>query len=119
MTDIGRVCHHMAEAIGRRDVVAIRALLAPGFTHRTHGGVAVDAEAFLAAIAAIPGTIEFVRLDSLDLDLTPLGALATGVQTARVVVDGQVVEERRGYVDWLVPVDGAWRFQAAVDLSVV
>jgi hypothetical protein len=31
-------------------------------------------------------------------------------------IDEQVVDDRRGFVDWFVKVDGEWRIQAAVDL---
>lgn len=110
------VSHQLAAAIGRRDLAAIRALLAPGFLHRSHGGEAADAEGFLAAIQSIPGEITLVRLDRLQVDLTTSGALATGVQHAQVRVDGQTIDDRRAFVDWFVKVAGEWRIQAAVDL---
>lgn len=106
----------LAAAIGRRDVDAIRALLAPGFVHRTHGGEKVDTEAFLRAIQEIPGEIKLVELERTEVDLCAGGALVTGFQRAQVVVEGRVVDDRRGYVDWFVKHDGAWRVQAAVDL---
>jgi hypothetical protein len=108
----------IASAIGRRDLAALRAMLAPGFVHRTHGGGASDADAFLEAIAAIPGDIRFVNLVDVAIDVSPAGALVTGVQHAQVAVGDAVLDDRRGFVDWFVRIDGAWKIQAAVDLAV-
>jgi len=107
----------MAHAIQRRDLEAVKDLVAPGFVHRTHGGNSGDLDAFLAAIAGIPGEIVVVRLEDLAVDLTPGGALVTGRQCAQVRIDGHVIEDRRGFVDWYVEREGAWVIQAAVDLS--
>lgn len=106
----------LAAAIGRRDVDAIRGLLAPGFVHRSHGGEAVSLEAFLGAIEQIPGEITFVKLEHLQVDLTASGALVTGIQHAQLRVDGQAIDDRRRFVDWFINVAGEWRVQAAVDL---
>jgi len=106
----------LADAIARRDVEAIGKLLAPGFVHRTPGGDSVDAAAFLAAIPQIPGEIEFVRLEALQVDLHGDGAFVTGIQHARVRIDGRHVDDRRAFVDWFVRVDGAWRLRAAAEL---
>ncbi len=110
------VAETIAAAIERRDVAMLRSLLAPGFVHRSHGGAASDADTFLRAIADIPGDIRFVRLESTVVDVLPGGAMLTGTQHAQVLIDGQVVDDRRGFVDWFVKVDDAWRIQAAVDL---
>jgi hypothetical protein len=114
--DVIEMSEKIAAAIGRRDTTAMRGLLAPGFVHRTHGGPAAGLEAFLHGIEQIPGEILAVRLDRLEVDVTPAGALVTGVQHARVRVDGQVIEDRRGFVDWFVKQNGEWRIQAGVDL---
>jgi hypothetical protein len=119
VTDLARVIHastQLADAIGRRDLAVIRTMLAPGFVLRSHGGNAADADAFIAGIAAIPGEIVSVQLENVQVDLTPGGALVTGVQRAQVRVDGEVVSDRRRFVDWFVRVSGEWRIQAAVDL---
>ena len=110
------VAKRVAAAIGRRDVAAIGALLAPDFVHRTHGGAGADRAAFLAAIEQIPGEIVFVRLEQLEVDIFASWALLTGRQHAQVRVDGQVVDDRRGFVDWFVKQGNEWRIQAAVDL---
>ena len=106
----------MAHAIQERDLAAIRALVAPGFVHRTHGANVEDVDAFLGAIAGIPGEILVVRLEELAVDLTPHGALVTGRQFAQVRIDRQLVEDCRGFVDWYVEQGGEWLIQAAVDL---
>ena len=106
----------VAAAIGRRDLEALRARLAPDFIHRIPGGAASDLAAFLRGIEQIPGEIRFVRLERMDIDLTSAGALVTGIQHAQVVVDGEVIDDRRGFLDWFVKIEGEWRIQVAVDL---
>lgn len=106
----------VAAAIAARDVNALHRLLAPGFVHRTHGGEVAAVEKFLEGIAAIPGEIVFVKLEDLRLDVTPAGVLATGVQHARVTIDGETIDDRRGFIDWFVESDGEWKIQAAVDM---
>jgi hypothetical protein len=114
--DVAEAAGTIAAAIARRDLGTIRKLLAPGFVHRTHGGARVDAEAFILALEQIPGEIILVRLEQIEVDISPTGALVTGVQHAQVLVDGQVVDERRAFVDWFVKHAEEWRIQAAVDL---
>jgi ketosteroid isomerase-like protein len=114
--EVAQAARQFAAAIAKRDVAAIRERLAPGFVHRTHGGARADAEAFMQAIEQIPGEIIVVRLERLEIDMSPLGALVTGVQHAQVRVDGEVIDDRRGFVDWFVKHADAWRIQAAVDL---
>jgi Domain of unknown function (DUF4440) len=113
---VREVAERIAAAIGRRDIAMLRSLLAPGFVHRSHGGAASDADAFLGAIEDIPGDIRFVRLESTAVDVCPAGAMVTGTQHAQVLIEGQVVDDRRSFVDWFVNDGGEWRIQAAVDL---
>lgn len=108
--------HRIAAAIAGRDTATLRALLAPDFVHRTHGGDRSDAEAFLQGLAQIPGEIAFVHLERLVVDAASDWALVTGVQHARVILDGASIDDRRGFVDWFVKHEGEWRIQAAVDL---
>ena len=115
---IAAAAEAVASAIATRDVNALRGMLARGFTHRSHGGQASDAETFLKGVAAIPGEIVFVRLEDVRLDVTPSGVLVTGVQHAQVKVDGQTVDDRRRFIDWFVDADGAWKIQAAVDVAL-
>ena len=119
MTDrdeIAGASEQIASAIARRDVSALRQLLAADFVHRTHGGASVGIEEFVEAIRQIPGEIVAVTLEQLQIDMSASGALVTGIQHARVRLDGQVVEDRRRFVDWFVKEAGKWRIQAAVDL---
>jgi len=113
--EVVEAADQLAAAIARRDLAAIRELLAPGFVHRTHCGARIDADAFLRAIEQIPGEITLVSLDHLEVDMCANGALVTGVQHAQVLVDDQIVDDRRGFVDWFVRHAGEWRIQAAVD----
>jgi ketosteroid isomerase-like protein len=106
----------MAAAIGRRDRAAVRALVVDAFVQRTIGGVAVDIERFLAAIEQIPGEILSVDLAELEVDVDGDHAIVTGLQHARVRVDGKVIDDKRPFVDWMVKRGGAWRFRAAIDL---
>jgi uncharacterized protein DUF4440 len=115
---VAEAAEQIAAAIARRDATALWVMLAPGFSHRTHGGPIVDAEAFLHAIEQIPGSITSIRLEGLQIDLFPTGALATGIQHAEVLVDGKTVVDRRGFVDWFVRHLDEWRIQAAVDLPM-
>lgn len=115
--DVAHAALRLAEAIGSRDVATIRSLLAPGFTHRTHCGPVVDAESFLRAIEEIPGEISSVQLQHMEVDLCPSGALVTGIQHAQVRVNGALLDDRRGFVDWFVHDSNGWRIQAAVDLT--
>jgi hypothetical protein len=116
-TDLIGISERIASAIGRRDVETLRNFLAPGFVHRSHGGAAVDTEAFLQGILDIPGQIRFVRLENVQVDHCPAGAMVTGIQHAQVLVDGKIIDDRRGFVDWFVRHDGEWRIQAAVDFA--
>jgi hypothetical protein len=116
--ELRAISEDIAGAIQRRDIARLELLLAPGFVHRTHGGEASDAAAFLRAIADIPGEIVFVRLEDVQVDWSPTGALVTGIQHAQVVVNGEAIEDRRAFVDWFIPYAGEWRIQAAVDLGL-
>src|SRR3977135_2433987 len=104
----------IAHAIGRRDLPALRELLAQGFVQRTAGGEGVGADAFLRAIEQIPGDIVFVKLERLDVDMAGSGALVTGIQHAQVRVAGKIIDDRRAFVDWFVKDSGTWRIRAAV-----
>jgi hypothetical protein len=106
----------IAGAIADRDGARLRAFLASGFIHRTHGGGRADADGFVTAIEQIPGDIAFVRLEQLVVDERDAWAMVTGTQHAQVIVDGQTIDDRRGFVDWFVKEDGQWKIQAAVDL---
>ena len=106
----------IADAIGARDTVTLATLLDDQFVHRAPGAAATGVAAFLEAIAAIPGEIVSVTLEELAIDVVGDGALATGIQHAQVRVDGQLITDRRGFVDWFVKTADGWRIRVAVDL---
>jgi hypothetical protein len=107
----------LASAISRRDVATVRGFLADGFVQRPAGGAAVDTEAFLANIARIPGDIVFVKVEQLTVDIWGDSAIVTGVQQARLEIDGSIVNDRRAFVDWFVKETGDWKLRTAVDLT--
>ena len=111
------LARRMAAAIGTRDQAAIRALLARDFVQRAIGGAAARGDEFLAAVTRIPGEILSVDLEHLEVELTDAGALVTGVQHARVRIDGNIVDDRQPFVDWMVKEAGEWRFRAAIGLT--
>lgn len=114
---IREASHVIASALGRRDTALLAEMLAPGFVYRGDAG-AVDAGAFLDGITNIPGDIAFVRLERLAVDVTADAAFVTGVQHAQVVVNGQRIDDRRGFADFFVRVDGRWLLRAASDLPL-
>ncbi len=119
MHDVERLVslsEQLASAISRRDVTAIRGLLATAFVQRRAGGAAAEADAFLTGISQIPGDIVFVRVDQLTVDVSGDSAIVTGIQQAQLEVDGSVVNDRRAFVDWFVKEAGDWKLRAAVDL---
>jgi ketosteroid isomerase-like protein len=106
----------IADAIGTRDVARLRTLLSADFVHRQAGAGASGAQAFLDAIERIPGEIVSVGLARVEIDLAGDAALVTGVQHARVRLEGELIEDTRPFVDWLVKESGQWRLRAAVEL---
>jgi ketosteroid isomerase-like protein len=111
-----RAAQQMADAIARRDGDAIVTLVTADFVHRTPGEESRDLETFLRGIRAIPGDILFVRLTNLQVDVDGRSALLSGVQEARVRVEGQDVDDRRSFVDWYVKPGEHWLLRVAVDL---
>jgi ketosteroid isomerase-like protein len=107
----------LAGAISRRDVAAVRGFLAEGFVQRPAGGAAVDTDEFLANITRIPGEILFVTVEQLTVDIWGDSAIVTGIQQARLEIDGSVVNDRRAFVDWFVKESGNWKLRTAVDLA--
>jgi ketosteroid isomerase-like protein len=106
----------IAAAIGKRDTAALKGLISSSFVHRTPGGASVPIEPFLQAIEQIPGEILSVNLEHLIVDQAGDGAIATGIQHAQVRVDGQVIDDRRAFVDWFVREADEWRLRLAAEL---
>ena len=120
LEDISKVveaAHALAAAIARRDEQSISSFIHDDFVLRTPGGQAVDAQDFVAGIQQIPGEFVFVRLEGVHVEMTPSGALVTGIQSAQLRIGGEAVLDRRPFVDWFVEGDdGAWRVQVALNL---
>ena len=111
------ISEQIADAIARRDTATIARLLSANFLYRTPGGPSVPSDTFLRGIAEIPGEINFVKLESLQMDvIDDSAALVTGIQHARVTVDGQVIDDRRAFVDLFERTPDGWRIRTAVDL---
>lgn len=91
-------------------------MLAPDFVLRTPGADPTSAADFLAGIRALPAEIVFVRLEELEIDVHDSAAIATGIQHARVVVDGEQVDDRKPFVDWFVKHAGQWKLRVALNL---
>ena len=106
----------IADAIGARDVTRLGALLSSDFVHRKAGAGATGAAAFLAATERLPGEILSVNLARVEIDMAGDCALVTGIQHARVRLDGELIEDTRPFVDWLIKESGEWRLRAAVEL---
>ena len=106
----------IADAISARDLTRLRRLLSVDFVHRQAGAGASGTTSFLAAVERIPGEIVAVNLARVEIDMAGDGALVTGVQHARVRLDGEIIEDTRPFVDWLVKEAGEWRLRAAVEL---
>ena len=106
----------VAAAIGRRDVTALAGWLAPGFVARSPGGSSSDAGTFLRAVEQIPGEILAVDLHQVEIDLFDDEALVTGLQHAQVRLDGNLIDDRRAFVDYFARIAGEWRIRVAVDL---
>jgi hypothetical protein len=111
------ISEQLAAAIGRRDVAAVRGLLAGGFVQRHAGGAPVEADAFLDGIAGLPGEILSVKVEQLTVDLAGEGAVVTGLQHAQLKIDDELVDDHRSFVDWFVREAGEWRLRAAVDFE--
>ena len=110
--------HGIAAAIARRDIGVLASLLAPDFTQRGADGTVAGPAAFLDAIGQIPGEIVLVQVDRLTVDAHGDAAMVTGVQHARVVIDGATVDDRRAFADFFVRIHGAWKLRAAADFVI-
>ena len=114
---IANAAHALATAIAHRDVQAIRHILAPDFVLRSPGKPAVALPAFIEGILGLEAEIVFIQLQHLEIDIVGDGALATGIQHARVRIQGETFDELRPFVDWFTRTSsGRWQLQVALDL---
>jgi ketosteroid isomerase-like protein len=97
-------------AIQRRDRGLLERLVADDFVLRMPGSPDVDRVGFLAAFAAIPG--ELLAVEGAEIDARVLGpdvGLVTGVQIARVRLDGHELADRNAFADVFERRGGEWR----------
>ena len=111
------ISERIAAAISARDTAVLAELLAPDLVHRSPGGEDRHAEAFLQGIAQIPGEIVFVKVADLRVDVSGDSAIVSGTQRAQVRIEGNVIDDRRAFVDMFVRLEGKWRLRVAVDLE--
>jgi ketosteroid isomerase-like protein len=101
-------------ALAARDRVALDRLADASLVVRVPGQPDVDRAAFLQAAAATPGEILGVDGERLAAHRAGDAGIVSGVQVARLRVDGRTVEDRATFVDVFVRRDGAWRLAFAL-----
>jgi hypothetical protein len=61
-----------------------------------------------------------VKLRDLEVDLHDDQAMVTGIQHARVRIEGQTFDELEPFVDWFVlDGNGRWRVRVALELAAL
>ncbi|MBU8898370.1 nuclear transport factor 2 family protein [Corallococcus sp. H22C18031201] len=107
----------IVRAIQARDTQALQELMAQDFVFRGAGDVETDLTAFLANIAAIPGTIVSVEADTVRAHVFGDTGVLTGTQRARVrLPDGTEVTDVGHFTDVCQRRDGHWRVVLAHSL---
>jgi ketosteroid isomerase-like protein len=108
------------QAIGAKDADRLAPLLAEAFTLKTPGAPDVTRDAFLDAIAALPGEILSIEgRESTALVLGDVG-IVSGVQVAEVrLADGsEIVSSQSAYTDVFERLDGQWRLRFAFSIEL-
>ena len=109
----------MFDALRTRDAQALRPLLSEDFELRMPGQPAVNREAFIESVAAIPGTI--LEVSSEDTEARVLGdvGVLSGHQRARVKLeDGTVVTQVGAFTDVARWQEGRWVMVHAYNVDV-
>jgi uncharacterized protein (TIGR02246 family) len=109
----------MFDALRTRDAQALRRLLSEDFELRMPGQPAVGREAFIASVAAIPGTI--LEVGSGDTEARVLGEVGvlSGHQRARVKLeDGTEVTQVGAFTDVARWQGGHWVMVHAYNVNV-
>jgi hypothetical protein len=111
--------HQMFDSLRNRDAAGLRRLLAKDFELRTPGEAPVGLEAFVAAIAGIPGTILEVSSDDTQARVMGDVGVLSGHQKARVRLDdGTVVAQVGAFIDVARWVDGNWQMVHAYNVNL-
>jgi hypothetical protein len=117
LLDIDR---RIIQAIGAKDRHQLAPLLAESFTLKTPGAPDVTREAFLEAVAALPG--EILSIGGLETAALVIGeaGIVSGVQVAEVRLEdtGTVVTSRGAYTDIFERHDGRWRLRFAFSIEL-
>jgi ketosteroid isomerase-like protein len=110
----------LMHAIAHRDTAALAALLADDFVLRSPGQADTAREAFLAAIAQLPGETRAYHGEGLSARALGDGwGVVSGVQVMELRVDGKDVVDRGSFVDvFQRGADGRWRVVLAVGVSL-
>jgi ketosteroid isomerase-like protein len=116
-TQIEQVAQAIAAAIQARDDSALTPLLAPDFVLRRPGAAAVTAVDFIKGVREQPVELLSVRLEQIEIDLAGDAAIATGIQTSKLQIDSEPIEDRQPFVNWFVKYAGSWQLRAALDFS--
>jgi ketosteroid isomerase-like protein len=103
------------KAIGDKDARRLAPMLADAFTLKTPGAQEVMRDAFLEAIAALPGDILLLEARETTALVVGEAGIVAGVQVARVRLrdTGQVVTSQSVYTDVYERQDGRWRLRFA------
>src|SRR5262249_49004389 len=97
-------------AIATRDHRRLAEMVATEFILRAPNAPDVHRAEFLAAMASLPGEILSVEGEGLQgCRVGPNAGLVSGIQVARVKVDGVAVEDRQAFVDLFVRRSKVWR----------
>jgi len=105
-------------AIQRRDRAALERIVADDFVLETPAAPPQDRAAFLAAVAA---TGEILSVAGEDVRVRPIGpdaGLVTGVQVARVRLDGEEIVDRGYFVDLFERRGGRWQITYAFNVPL-
>ncbi len=97
------------EAIKTKNPTALAAMVAEGFTYRTHFGAAATKQEFLQSIASFPMEIVSISGEELNVDLYGETAILTGVQHAEArAPEGEPEQSTVAFTDVFVRNDGRW-----------
>jgi hypothetical protein len=106
------------DAIGRKDAAALRRILHPQFVYRTPGAPEASREEFLKNVTSLTAEIISVRGEEVRADVFGETAVVTGVQRARVRVDGKEFDSVGAFTDVFVKRRGRWRLWLAYSIEL-